>query len=188
MIINLVEHDAAYIRLVETIVWPALIAWLAFSLKNELRALLGRVARVEYGAFKAEFENFQNKYQDSNYINSEASDEAKDEKTLQLLRLAKVNASSAIIDAWREVELASISAALYKNLSVRGPKQRVSGGAAINSLLDDGSVNKEHKSIYNDLKRLRKLAINDKYIVTSSDAKNYVRTAMAFSDLLLEIK
>lgn len=174
------------VKFIDVIVWPALVAGIIFFFKDQIRFFLERITKIENKFFSLELQRVRKSVDE--YAVSVIDTKISDEKAEQLRNLAAVNPACAITDAWREVELSSISAALYKKLHVRGPKGWVSGGAAINKLLESGVVSEKEKFIYNNLKELRKTAIDSFSIISTADAVNYINLALEFAAVLRSIK
>ncbi|WP_339460449.1 hypothetical protein [Pseudomonas sp. EA_105y_Pfl2_R69] len=177
------------INLVEILAWPITVLAILSALRAPLLKLIARINAVEAGGVRAEFgiEIFEMRQvvEDNGNIN-----ELKvcDSKGSQLQRLAELSPNGAVVDAWREVELATISAALHNNLEVRGAKGRVSGNAAVRKMREQGLIPQSTYEYYIKLKDLRNKAAHSSETIESSDAKEYSLVALDLASKFREIR
>lgn len=177
------------LKALDIVAWPATVIFLACLMRDRIPQLLDRIEKLEGGGFKAEFRaglNELEKIVDSPEENTNSY--AYDSKALQLQRLAEFSPNGAIVDAWREVELASISAALHNRLDVRGPKGRVSGNAAVKDLGEKSVINMKMVEVYRQLKELRNKAVHHYEQISPNEAKEYTLAALELAAQFREIR
>lgn len=173
----------------DILVWPLTILILAFSIKGKLPSLINRIKSIEGAGFKAEFgAGLRELEKIADSPDKESSAYAYDSKAIQLQRLAESSPNGAVVDAWREVELASISAALHNGLGVRGSKGRVSGNAAVAELETQHVINPKMSQIYRQLKELRNKAVHHSEQIKPSEAKEYTLAALELAAQFREIQ
>ena len=177
------------LKLLDIVAWPATVILSVLLIKGKIPSLIDRIKTIEGGGFKAEFRaGLKELEKIADTPDEDSKSYAYDSKTIQLQRLAGTSPNGAIVDAWREVELASISAALHNNLNVRGPKGRVSGNAAVKELGAQGIINLKMCEIYRQLKELRNKAVHHYEQITPSEAKEYTLVALELAAQFREIR
>ncbi|WP_144381022.1 hypothetical protein [Stutzerimonas stutzeri] len=176
------------IKLIEILAWPITVLAIASALRPPILKLIARINAVEAGGVRAEFgaELIEARLitEESEFINEPNT---LDSKGIQLQRLAELSPNGAVVDAWREVELATISAALHSGLAVRGAKGRVSGNAAVREMQTQGIISQSTYELYAKLKDLRNKAAHSSEIIESSDAKEYSLAALELASKFREI-
>jgi hypothetical protein len=178
----------SFINLVDIVAWPLTLLIILYYLKDSLPGLFRRVTSLEVGSIKAEFDTGLKELGEiAETPSAHRKNYLYDSKATQLQNLAKISPSGAVIDAWREVELASISAALHNNLETRGPKGRVSGNAAVKSLTEAGVIDDKMAAIYQRLKNLRNSAVHDQGQISSAQAGEYGLVALEIAGQFREI-
>lgn len=177
------------IQLIGILAWPITVLAIASALRPIILKLLARIKAVEAGGVRAEFGaeliEVRQITEDNKFINEP---KAYDSKGSQLQRLAELSPNGAVVDAWREVELAIISAALHNGLGVRGAKGRVSGNAAIKEMQEEGLVSQSVYELYTKLKDLRNKAAYSSEIIETSDAKEYSLAALELASKFREFR
>lgn len=177
------------IGLIDILAWPITVLAIAFALRSPLLKLISRINAVEAGGVRAEFgvEMFEARQIAEENGNTNES-KTYDSKGSQLQRLAEFSPNGAVVDAWREVELATISAALHNNLEVRGSKGRVSGNAAVREMREQGLISPSTYELYSKLKELRNKAAHSSETIATSDAKEYSLAALELASKFREIR
>ena len=177
------------IKLVDILAWPLTVLVILYFLKDKLPELFQRMRSFEVGSFKAEFnEGLKELEEIAEAPSTQTTAYLYDSKAIQLQKLAEISPNGAVVDAWREVELASLSAALHNGLNVRGPKGRVAGNAAIKELSNSGVINDKMAAVYAQLKQLRNQAAHHEGQISSGQAKEYALTALEIAGQFREIK
>jgi len=177
------------IKLLDILAWPITTIVILFLIKGNFPALMNRIKKLEVGGLKAEFSEGLKELKDiAERPSEETSAYSYDSKAIQLQRVADLSPNGAVFDAWREVELASISAALHNELTVRGPKGRVAGNAAVKELIQSKIINEKMAAIYKQLKELRNKAAHHQGEITSPEAKEYTLAALELAGQFREIK
>lgn len=175
------------IKLIEILAWPLAVLAIASAIRSPVIKLIARINAVEAGGIRAEFGAGMIEVRQ---INQESKlgkkSDAYDSKGSQLQRLAEHSPNGAVVDAWREVELATISAALHSGLNVRGGTGRVSGNAAAKQLQAQGLISQSAYDLYTKLKDLRNKAVNSAQIIETSDAKEYSLAALELASKFRE--
>lgn len=167
--------------LLAVLAWPTVVLILFFCLRVPVRGMLERLSRLKHGEIEAEFAIGLDRAtslapQVTNVIKPEEVTPHIDDadRVESLFRLAKVSARGAVMDAWREVELAAVGAALGKNRSPRGPLGRVSGIAAVEHMNAANDVTDAVLGLYRELRSLRNRANEDDFALAEADARRYV--------------
>lgn len=178
------------IELVDKIIWPLTILIISFSFKEQFTSLINNIKSVEFASIKTEFNHGLEKIEQISEATATGGSAGYefDSKALQLQKLAKLSPNGSVVDAWREVELASISAALHNGLPVRGPKGRVSGNAAVKELVNAGIIDQKMSSVYTQLKELRNQAAHPEGKVSYDQANKYTLAALEIAAQFREIK
>lgn len=177
------------IQLIEILAWPITVLAIASALRSPLLKLIARINAVEAGGVRAEFGAQLFEFRQTTEDNGSDNElKVYDSKGSQLQRLAEFSPNGAVVDAWREVELATISAALHNNLEVRGAKGRVSGNAAVREMREQGLINQSTYEVYLKLKDLRNKAAHSSETIESSDAKEYSLAALELASKFREIR
>ena len=175
------------IKLIEILAWPLTVLAIASAIRSPVIKLIARVNAVEAGGIRAEFGadliEVRQIIEENEFVNKP---KAYDSKGSQLQRLAEFSPNGAVVDAWREVELAAISAALHSGLNVRGGKGRVSGNAAVEEMQAQGLISQSAYELYTRLKDLRNKAVHSAETIEASDAKEYSLAALELASKFRE--
>ena len=175
------------IELTQILAWPLTVLAIASVLRSPVIKLIARINAVEAGGVRAEFGVGMIEVRQINQENKFGKKPGVyDSKGSQLQRLAEHSPNGAVVDAWREVELATISAALHNGLNVRGGTGRVSGNAAAKQLQAQGLISQSAYDLYTKLKDLRNKAVNSAQIIETSDAKEYSLAALELASKFRE--
>jgi hypothetical protein len=165
-----------------SLTWAVVVVGIVCYFGRDIRLLIGKIKKVSIKGIDAEIES------DLRKIEEKAQTESIvliDPKLSELLTLADSSPNSALLEAWRELGLATISAALHSNLSVRGPMGRVSGSAAYESLTSTGKLSTAEVQVFESLRLLRNRAINADAIGTQT-AYRYAIMALQLASRLRE--
>lgn len=186
----------ALVRLLEVVSWPAVVVISVLLLKPEMNFVLGRLNKFRYGSAEAEFGQAlvrAERAAPQSEIRivrpgdvTPSLDDA--DRIEQLFQLAKVSSRGAVMDAWRELELAAVGAALALGRKVTGPLDRVSGIAAVEELERHGDVSVGVLNFYRELRSLRNRANSSDFQLSVEDARKYVALAMQLASYFRRIR
>lgn len=105
------------VRILDIVIWPAVVITALIMFKGALRTLLGRIRSFESSNNKIEFdtqvEQLERINVNSDILLPEESEESKTWKET-LLQIAKLRPRAAIIEAWTSIELACIEAGMQR--------------------------------------------------------------------------
>lgn len=187
-----------FARLLEATIWPLVIGWIFWSVRSELRALLGRMKSAKYKDFEATFERglavtedvarkaiIMSPTMSSTFLALSLKDP---NKYSEVSALAMTSPRAAIMDAWRELELAAVTAALNNRVSLTGKRGRVSGIAAIDHLHESRLISEQVKNLYLHLRELRNQANHAAFEMGVDEAKRYAGLALHFSEWLRDFR
>lgn len=180
-------ESAQIIKLIEILAWPLTVLTIASAIRSPVIKLIARIIAVEAGGVRAEFGAGiveMRQIKEENELDKNGG--IYESKGSQLQYLAEHSPNGAVVDAWREVELATISAALHSGLNVRGGTGRVSGNAAAKQLQAQGLISQSAYDLYTKLKDLRNKAVNSAEKIKASDAKEYSLAALELASKFRE--
>lgn len=166
-------------KLVEFLAWPFAMVIVVLLLRGEIKGLFRYVKRLKAGPVEAEFEREVKELK----ATAEAQpsllpppEGATPEKQL-LLQLVQINPRSAVLEAWRGIEDASIRVIQTKGFYVP-ERQSNSPLAVIRSLNKEGILNADEVALYHDLRSLRNQAAHaSDFSPTTDAALNYIELA-----------
>jgi len=185
------------VRLLETMIWPLLIGWIFWTVKSETRGLLARLRSAKYRDFEATFERALTETEDTarQLIKAEPRSFSllipaviDTDKYREVCALAMTSTRAAIMDAWRELELAAVTGGLNNNVSLTGKRGRVSGIAAIDHLHESKVISDQIKKLYLQLRELRNQANHAAFEMGIDEAKRYAGIALQFAEWLRVLK
>lgn len=181
MVFSTVRLLEAAATVLATVAWPIALLIVASMFRAPLIGLLHRLTSLRHGDLEAQFTlGLERANQLAPRVlklvkPSEVTPHIDDADRVEaLFRLAKVSARGAVMDAWRELELAAVGAGLMRERSVRGPLGRVSGIAAVEKLAVTGDLSDSVLQLYKELRALRNQAIGDDFAINEPDARQYV--------------
>lgn len=172
-----VDSLAFIAKLVDALAWPVSAVVLVVLLRREIAALTPYIRKLKAGPLEAEFEREVRELRT-------AVDIAKSGTTLQqpnwqisAEKLAQVNARSAILEAWRQTELAAI-----RELKERQPslsEEQVRSTREVLRLLGEaGIVTPEEVALLNQMRFLRNQAGHvESFQPTYEAAMNFIQLA-----------
>ncbi len=164
-------------KLIESLAWPLAAVVLAVLLRQQITSLLPFVRRVKAGPLEAEFEREVRELRTS----AEAAVPSSSPKTPawqeEVERLAQINPRSAIMEAWRQTEVALIRALQARDSSLTDRDVR-STREVLRLLGERGAANPEEVAMLNQLRFLRNQAGHvESFQPTYDAAMNFVRLA-----------
>jgi hypothetical protein len=170
------------VDLVAALAWPATVLVLGLLFRSELRGVIGRLTHVKYKDWEAQFDRELREAE----RRAKEIPEVHREPRLQLpestehervLRLAQISPRAAVVEAWREVELATSRAARVAGLSVEG---RIAGTRHFQKLVQQEVVAGSFVPLYEQLRRLRNEAAHaPEFEIDQAEAERYVDLALA---------
>lgn len=99
-----------------------------------------------------------------------------------LARIGEVSPRAAILEAWREVEVASVVAAAQDGVAVNG---KTDGNGVIRALAEKRAIPPELRDLYEQLRELRNKAAESKdFTLPPEEAERYVNLALGLAALL----
>jgi len=181
------------IHLLNVIVWPVTLLLLALLFRHEFRRAAARLTTLSYKDLRAEFRH------DLHEIRGELNalpqkvvsrhekpvSDADSSTHARLRRIAEISPRAAIMEAWRDVEVATKQAADACDISVGG---QIAGVKAIRALVDKGLLPATVLSPYERLRRLRSKAAHAiDCAVEPEQAEEFIEMAQRLYALLLEV-
>lgn len=114
------------VRIVEAVAWPVAVLFIGFLFRRELRIVVSRMSHMKYGGFEAKFEKAlaeaeKQAKEISVSPKQESAPEIQFDETFERLnRLVAVSPKAAVMESWREVEIATKRAAESKGIRIAG--------------------------------------------------------------------
>jgi hypothetical protein len=171
--------------------WPLTVLFLAYLFRAEIRRAFGRLLQLKYREFEATFRNelHEAEVQVKDVVISRTKEvtalpESKptDDKDEELARIADVSPRAAIVEAWRDIELATH--ALAEKYGVQG-EHRIEGSTTIRALIGKGVLDNDFLSVYNRLRRLRSQAIHaPDFALEKDEAQRYIKLARYLANVM----
>ncbi len=151
-----------FASLVGSLAWPAVVAYLAFLLKDKLAELLPKLKRFKHKDTELEFVQAVEELQkEVSEAQAEQPVPAEPDKELEeqysfLARLSEISSRSAVLEAWRIVEGAAAKAIAkaYPELEGRG----VLSPLHMQKMLQGKVLSKSEWRQFDELRRLRNTA------------------------------
>lgn len=166
------------IQLVDALVWPVTVLLLVCLLRNELRGLLARLSSLKYKDLEAKFERELEAIEAEVEAIPSRHDLPSSAAVEQdrMLRLAAISSRASIIEAWREVELATKDVARAKSIDI---PRAIASVKVIRQLAECGLINDDILSIYNRLRHLRNQAAHARdFEINADEAQRYATLAL----------
>lgn len=173
------------VRLVEALAWPGATVLIACMFRRQLRAVFPLLRKLKAGPFEADFErNIHEIVQEgSDMLDIEETREISGRKSI-LIQLSQINPSSAIIEAWKDVEISAKKAALQQ-ISTSPPPNVSSPLRAMRELANHEIVKPEDLALFHDLRGLRNQASHLEGFSPSQDSVlEYIDLAMSLTSRL----
>ncbi len=153
------------VEIVKAVAWPLVVALIAFQLKDKISELLPRIKKLKHKDTELEFAEGVSKLvreqeakgnnKPVNLVTNEAQ-----ERYNFLLKLADISPRSAVLEAFREIENASVS-----TIS-KLPGENLAHGARplsiMQRILSDLALTPSEVKMFNQLRVLRNKAAHDK--------------------------
>ena len=164
--------------------WPLTVLFLALLFRAEIRRAFGRLLQLKYKEFEATFKDELREAEAEvkdvatlrqNQVTVLPEPAPTDGKDQELARIAEISPRAAIVEAWRDIELATH--ALADKYAVRG-EHRIEGSTTIRDLIAKGALPEEFLRLYNRLRRLRSQAVHaPDFALEKDEAERYINLA-----------
>lgn len=172
-------------QLVKALAWPCAVIIIVLLLRRSLLAVIPNLKRLKYKDFAAEFErNLEKANREVAQINPPPMQQAEEtpmglpEPAAQKYRrLAEVSPKAAIMEAWRDAEIALLDAAGMRDSSVTLPR-------ILDILFRDGKIDIAEKQI---LEYMRSLSNKAAHADIDFDADQAYRYAILSTQMTIEI-
>ena len=166
-------------KLVDSLAWPVASTVLVFMLKDEIKRLLPFVKKLKAGPVEAEFEREVKELKATAEAQPEIlpPPEGITPERQMLLQLVQVNPRSAVLEAWRGIEEASIR--VIQNKAVYVPEKESRFPLSVVRALNKSSLlTSDELALYHDLRSLRNQAAHVQDFAPNTDAAlNYIELA-----------
>jgi hypothetical protein len=169
---------------IDVVIWPVTLIGVLLYFRSNLLRLLDRITAFEAGGIRTEFKEGMQEVEDVEVPGS--SESQWDSKASLLLRLSDISPTGAVVDAWRELELATISFALSHHLNVKGELRRVSGGAAVDALKKAGFLDQSTHDLFQKLREVRNRAVHNPDPIAPSDARSFTLKSLELASIFRE--
>jgi len=175
--------------LVKALAWPLTVFLVALVFRHEMRGILKRLSRVKYGDLEAHFEkDLEKAERNATQIQipfDRTLEATKPTEYERMIQLIEISPCAAIMEAWREIELAASRAIQAADIKV---KRKIIGTPEVWELLHLGLLSKDMFMLYSDLRHLRnKVAHSPTFDLSENLTKRYVDLASKIIAKLNEI-
>jgi hypothetical protein len=150
----------ALIRLIEALALPVAAVIIVLLFRREFRQLVPLVRKLKAGPLEAEFaREIQEIAEEAGEATTTEVGEKPDPRRITLSELAILHPRSAILEAWRGVENATMRAALQK--AAGSPMPNISSPSkALRELVRADAISTEDVALFHDLRGLRNQAVH----------------------------
>jgi hypothetical protein len=142
--------------LIKALAWPLTVFLIALIFRRELRGIVRRLNRLKYGDWEAHFEReLERAERNASQIQipyNRTLEATKPTDYERMIRLTEISPSAAILEAWKEIELALSQVIQAKRIEV---KHKIIGTPEVYELVHQGLLPKDMLLVYSDLKQLR---------------------------------
>jgi hypothetical protein len=158
---------------------------LGLLFRSELRGVVSRLTRVKYKDLEAQFDRELREAEKRAKEIPEVRGDSRlhlqgSAEHPRLFRLAQISPRAAVVEAWREVELATSRAARAAGLPVEG---RIAGTRHLQKLVQQGVVGGSFVPLYEQLRRLRNEAAHAaEFDIDQTEAERYLDVALTIVD------
>jgi len=95
-------------KVIDSLVWPALVAWLVYGFRSPIGTLIGRLSTLKYKDLEAEFEKRLDEIEPvAGVVSAQITDTAEQQQTISLVELAEIAPRAAVLEAWIQIEKAT---------------------------------------------------------------------------------
>ena len=169
-------------QIISAVIWPVVVIYLALQFKDPLSELLLKLSRIKHKDtvvdFGKQMDDLKEEAKAEGLSSKVDKAEAVSEKENELMTVASIAPSTAILQTWGEVE-----GAVVKLIQSKGICYSNKGAAPYlalqNLLLDHKLLENKKIKIYSDLRTLRnKVAHAADFEVNEDQATEYINIAM----------
>lgn len=169
-------------KLVEALVWPAIVVWLLWYLKEHLPALARSLRKLKFSGVEMEFEKQAEKLATETETAIPATPPFEDPAIARLRQIGEISPRAAIVEAWVRVEINAAEVVRRAGLQMPtapGPLQLLS------SLKQLGVLTAPQVSAFRHLRELRNMAVHAMDMDVTPEAVNqYIVSAVAMAGYL----
>ena len=166
-------------KLVEFAAWPVATVVLVLMLRDEIKKLLPSVKKLKAGPVEAEFEREVKELKATTEARPQLlpPPEGITPERQMLLQLVQVSPRSAVLEAWRGIEEASIRVVQSKGVYV-SERDSMSPLSAARALNKEQLLTADELALFHDLRSLRNQAAHAQDFAPTTDAAlNYIELA-----------
>lgn len=175
-------------KLIEALAWPIFGIFLVRLIWPEFKTLIPLIRKLKAGPVEAEFGREVGELRLETAVSQEGEVPVTEDlnQRQKLLLLADHNPRSAVLEAWREIEIAA-----KKTIIARGKRElsrELTSVVAISRILSDEKIlNPDEISLFNELKGLRNLVTHSEdFNLTYEAALDYIELASLLLSKLTE--
>ena len=175
------------VQTLNALAWPIVVAFLILQLKDKLDTLLPRLKKIKHKDTELEFietiiEKYETKEKEPEIIKYE-SKETKHNETI-LYALANISSRSALIEAYRLLEVAAVKASI--KTSQQKDDTAFKNPSLIGDILFKNKIITENEYIqFQDLRAIRNFATHkEDFDVKYEAIESYINTSLSILDKL----
>lgn len=175
-----------FIRLIEATAWPFVAIIALVSLRGEIKSLVPLLRKLKAGPLEAEFDATLQEVSKQVDARIEHTPPTSLPVEGKLYDLARVNPRSAILEAWRGVEVMAKNAAIHNGGS---PVPDVPTAlSALRELTKHSLISPEDAALFQDLRGLRNQAAHvEPFELSESSAIEYIHLAARLEEKLRKL-
>ena len=162
-------------KVIDSLVWPALVAWLVYGFRSPIGTLIRRLSSLKYKGLEAEFEKRLDEIVSApDLASAQIADTPDQQQTISLIEIAEIAPRAAVLEAWIQIEKATReyldSIGIERRMSYQGLRRLPDKHKAPLKALLPG---------YQELRLLRnKAAHAQDSDINADSAKSYVEIAL----------
>ena len=164
-------------ELAKAFAWPVCVVILAYLFRHSFQALLPTIKKLKYKEFEADFtKNLEQAEIEAQKVSLPTSDEAqqvvvglREPAVDKYRRLADVSPRAAVIEAWRDVELALSAVATGYDYDDPQFDRYPNIGYVISRLMDEGKLDESARHFLDQLRHLRNQAAHARDVDLNAD-------------------
>lgn len=169
----------------EHLAWPVVTLLIALAFKPELIALMGRLKNLKGKGFSAEFADLE---KSSEKIDKEIQ-EYKSYDGEELLTIARIKPTAAVVEAWKVIEAAMINLLPADQFDTKQGRRQISGFEIVKQLEALHIFGAQEVLVLHELREIRNRAAHSvDREVTPEQAEQYVKLALTLANKCNQIK
>lgn len=170
---------------IEHLAWPVVTLLIALAFKPELIALMGRLKNLKGKGFSADFAELE---KSSEKIHEEIR-EYKSYYGEDLLTIARIKPTAAVVEAWKEVEASMINLLPTEKFDTQQGRRQISGFDIVKQLEATHKISGQEVLVLHELREIRNRAAHSvDREVTPEQAEQYVDMALTFANKFNQMK